>query len=231
MTRLPPGTAPLPIVASLCLAGWAVLALALASGHPAGLDSDLYLLLRDPGNVARPVGPAWLVEAVRDLTALGSTLVLATVTVLGTVFLLLARRPLPAAFLLAASLGAQALVSLSKLAFDRPRPDLAPHAAQVFTASFPSGHAAVSAATYLALGLLVARLGRKPRLGQSAIACAVALALMIGLSRIHLGVHWPSDVAAGWCLGLAWILACLAVYDLLARRGISAIRSTPPPGP
>ena len=103
--------------------------------------------------------------------------------------------------------------------FDRPRPDLVPHAVEVYTMSFPSGHATLSAVTYLTLGALLARVQPRRRVKAYLLGVAVLLAVLIGASRVYLGVHWPTDVLAGWCVGAAWAMLCWTVATWLQRRG------------
>jgi undecaprenyl-diphosphatase len=111
------------------------------------------------------------------------------------------------------------LSSLLKLGFDRPRPDLVAHGAQVYSASFPSGHALMSAVAYLTLGALLARVQKGRRLKLYVLAVAVTLTFLIGVSRVYLGVHWPTDVLAGWCIGSAWALTCWVLAIWLQGRG------------
>ena len=94
--------------------------------------------------------------------------------------------------------------NILKLFFERPRPDIVPHAARVFTLSFPSGHATLSAVTYLTLGALLASLHEPLRFKIYFLSLAILLTIAVGISRIYLGVHYPTDVLAGWCLGAAW---------------------------
>ena len=127
-----------------------------------------------------------------------------------------------AAFLVVvAVVGGMLLSTGLKLGFERPRPDLVPHGARVYTASFPSGHAMLSAVTYLTLGALLARVQERRRVKAFFIGLAVVLTLLVGVSRVYLGVHWPSDVLAGWCVGAAWavlvLVRCPAVAG--ARQG------------
>jgi undecaprenyl-diphosphatase len=119
-------------------------------------------------------------------------------------YLLLARRPRTALLLLIGWAGAEGLSNGLKLLFSRPRPDLVPHAVEVTTASLPSGHALLAMAMYLSFAALIpgATSARPVRLYL--LVVAVLLALLIGASRIYLGVHWPSDVLAGWAIGGAW---------------------------
>ena len=109
--------------------------------------------------------------------------------------------------------------TLTKLGFGRPRPDLVPHATQVYTASFPSGHAMMAAVTYLTLGALLARVQPRLRLKLYLIGLAATLTVLVGCSRVYLGVHWPTDVLAGWTLGAAWALGCWAIALWLQARG------------
>ena len=106
-----------------------------------------------------------------------------------------------------------------RLGFDRPRPDLVAHAVDVYTTSFPSSHAMLSTVTYLTLGALLARLQERRRLKIYIMGTAAAIALLIGFSRVFLGVHWPTDVLAGWCVGAAWALGCWVMTAWLQRRG------------
>ena len=109
--------------------------------------------------------------------------------------------------------------TLLKMGFDRARPDLVPHGSFVSTASFPSGHAMMSAVTYLTLGALLASVHSPTRVKAYLLALALVLTLLVGLSRIYLGVHWPTDVAAGWAVGAAWALLSSLAMRWLQKRG------------
>ena len=185
-------------------------------GDTRAIDELIILALRT-SDISDPVGPLWLEEAVRDLTALGSTLVLAMVVSTVAGFLLLLRDWRAATFTFAAA-GSGLLASYSlKEFFGRPRPDLIPHEVMVFSLSFPSGHAMMSAVVYLTLASLITRLMQRRRLKLYVMSVAVVFTTLIGFSRIYLGVHWPSDVLAGWTAGASWALACwmiAAVFEL-----------------
>jgi undecaprenyl-diphosphatase len=103
--------------------------------------------------------------------------------------------------------------------FERPRPDLVPHGAEVFTASFPSGHAMMSAVVYLTLGALLARVETGLRVKAFVLSVSVLLTVLVGISRVYLGVHWPTDVLAGWTVGAAWAVMCWLIARVLQRKG------------
>ena len=143
-----------------------------------------------------------------------------TIVVLATLaYLLLARKRGAALLVLGAVVGGMLLSTGLKLGFERPRPDLVPHGARVYTASFPSGHAMLSAITYLTLGALLARVQEGRRIQAFLMGLAVFITLLVGVSRVYLGVHWPSDVLAGWAVGAAWAALCWFVALQLQRRG------------
>jgi undecaprenyl-diphosphatase len=112
-----------------------------------------------------------------------------------------------------------ALNRLLKFSFARPRPDLVVPAVRVFTASFPSGHATMSAITYLTLGALLARTHSEIPVRIYFMTLAGMLTVLVGLSRIYLGVHYPTDVLAGWCIGTAWAMGCWVLMTWLQRGG------------
>lgn len=198
---------------------WTFLALAseVSEGDTRALDERLLLALRTPGVPSDPLGPPWLEEAARDFTALGGTGVMVFLVVAVTCFLALARRRAEAVILVVASLGATGLELALKDWYDRPRPDLVPHAARVFSASFPSGHATMSAAVFLTIGALLASTQQERRIKIYIASLAVLLTTMVGVSRVYLGVHWPTDVLAGWTLGAAWAAICWAAAIRLRR--------------
>lgn len=178
---------------------------------PHGFDTEILLAFRAAGDPSSPIGPVWMEEAVRDVTSLGGTVILFFITLATIVYLLLAGRRQAALFVFVAIGGGQILSSVLKLGVDRPRPDLVSHLVDVHTMSFPSGHAMLSAVTYLTLGSLLAHIlpGRITRL--YVLFLAVLVTFCVGVSRIYLGVHWPSDVLAGWCAGAAWAMLCWLV--------------------
>jgi undecaprenyl-diphosphatase len=212
---------PLLSLAALSLFAWAFVEIAdaVTEGDTHAFDRAILLALRDGANLADPLGPSWVEEVGRDITALGGNAILTFVT-LATLLYLLMTGKAHAAILLAAAVGGGMLLStLLKLGFERPRPDLVPHAARVYTASFPSGHATLSAVTYLTLGALLARVQPNRRLKAFLLGLALILTVLVGASRVYLGVHWPSDVLAGWCVGAAWASLCWFVALQLQRRG------------
>jgi len=188
-------------------------------GETADWDRRLLLALRSAADPAVPWGPPWVQEMARDFTALGGVAVLSLMTFAVVGYLLLARKRYAAVAVFVAVAGGLVLSTLLKLGFDRARPDLVPHGSLVYTTSFPSGHSMMAAVTYLTLGALLARVEGSIRIKIYLLSVAVVLTVLVGVSRVYLGVHWPTDVAAGWTVGAAWALLCSLVMRRLQRRG------------
>jgi len=192
----------------------------LAGGEPSAFDRKVMLALRNSAaRSSAPIGPAWLQEAARDITSLGSTIVLGMITFAVAGYLFLAGKPSVAWLILIAVLGGVVLNSLLKFVFARPRPDFVTHLARVFTTSFPSGHAALSAITYLTIGALLARTYPLFPTSLYFMSLAAFLTVIIGVSRVYLGVHYPTDVLGGWCIGTAWAIACWLLMAWLQGGG------------
>ncbi len=209
----------LPGLAALALWGFVALADEMLEGDTGDIDRRLLLALRDPQDLSDPRGPLWLEEMMRDITAFGGTGPLVFITLACIVYLLLRRRLRTALFVFLAINGGQLLSSLLKLGFERPRPDLVPHGMTVYTASFPSGHAMMTAVVYLTLAALLARSESRKPLKAFLLLLAVSVTLLVGVSRVYLGVHWPSDVLGGWMIGSAWAAGCWSLAVILQRRG------------
>ena len=191
--------------------GLAELTEEVLEGTTHSLDRQILLALRDSAEPDLPLGPWWLHEMGRDLTALGgvAVLVLATSATIGFFVL---NRSYPEAVFVTMSVGGGILVStLAKQVFDRPRPDLVAHGSLVQTASFPSGHAMMAAVVYLTLGILIADALPRRRLKIYVMVIAIVMTILVGISRVYLGVHWPTDVLAGWVAGAVWAIMCFAL--------------------
>lgn len=206
-------------LAGLLILAFGQIAEEVLEGEATGFDRDLLLALRNPADAADPLGPAWLEEAARDVTALGSYSVLGIVVTAVIAYLLLIRREGAALWVLASVVGGALLSNVLKHGFDRPRPDLVAHAAKVFSPSFPSGHATLSAVTFLTLGALLASLHDSRRLKMFFLGIAIVITVMVGVTRVYLGVHYPTDVLAGWCVGAGWAAICWTVFHWLQQRG------------
>jgi len=190
------------------------LASEVMEGDTQAIDVQIIRTLRSVADPARPIGPAWVEGALLDITALGSPVVLGLIVLIITGYLLLEARYVTAAIVLASSISGEILNELLKLFFERPRPSVVPHLRAVVTASFPSGHAMESAIIYLTLGALLMRVvaGRITKI--YCMGMAILLTLLVGVSRVFLGVHYPSDVLGGWMLGFVWA----AITLLVTRR-------------
>ena len=219
------------IVVAGGLWGFVELAEVARDSSARAFDTEILLAFREAGQTDNPIGPLWFEEAMRDITGLGSTIVLVMVTAVAIFYLLLIGRWRTALLVLVTVGGGQILSSLLKLGIDRPRPDLVSHLAEVQTLSFPSGHAMMSAVTYLTLGSMLAGIvpGRATKI--YVLGVAVLLTLMVGVSRVYLGVHWPSDVLAGWCAGSAWAMLCWLCRDACCRGRKRTRRTAKRSGP
>jgi undecaprenyl-diphosphatase len=207
------------VIAALLILLFALLASEVAEGETRVFDERILLLFRTPGDLSRAIGPPWLKEAMRDITALGGTSVL-TIIVAGTVGFLGVSGLRHAAIMVLVSVLSGVLLSNSlKAGFSRIRPDLIPHDSAIYTASFPSGHTTLSAVVYLTLGALLCRTQSRLSLKVYILSVAAFLTLIVGVSRVYLGVHWPTDVIAGWMLGSTWALLCWFVMLWLQSRG------------
>ena len=210
----------------ILLAALAIVVLAFAvaeladdvtEGDTQRFDERVLASLRDPADPRTPIGPRWLHGAALDITALGSATVLGLVVAGVCGFLLLQGLYRNALFIFVASCGAMALNAVLKAVFARPRPEIVPHLREVMTLSFPSGHALTSAATFLTLGALLMRVSQRRSSGLYCIGVAMLATALVGASRVYLGVHYPSDVLAGWMIGLIWALVCWAAERALER--------------
>ncbi len=200
---------------------WGFIALAdeVGEGGTQRFDDWALRAMRQPDNPALPIGPAWLHEIGRDLTALGGIAVMVLVILAVAGFLFFERKYRAVWLVLAASLSGLVLSGTLKYAFDRPRPSLVPHLSAVYTSSFPSGHSMISAVVYLTLGALLARTVEDRWTRFYCMALAIVVTGLVGISRVYMGVHYPTDVLAGWTAGGAWAVLCWIIAGHLQRRG------------
>ena len=182
---------------------WGFLALTdeVREGDTSRFDRTVLLAFRTPGDLATPIGPRWLQESARDLTALGGFTALTLITVTAFAILMLLGRRTQAWIFGATVVLAQVFAEAIKAVIHRPRPDLVPQHDIIYSTSFPSGHAMMAPAVYLTLAAIVAAGHPNIAIKRMLLIGAVGLVLVIGVSRVYLGVHWPSDVLAGWTLG------------------------------
>ncbi|HEU4651568.1 MAG TPA: phosphatase PAP2 family protein [Croceibacterium sp.] len=183
-------------------------------GDTLAFDRAVLLFLRNSSDPAIPIGPLWLRQVMVDVTALGSVAVLTIITTLAAGYLVAAKKPMLASFMVGAVAGGALISTLLKQAYARARPDIVAHLVGTDSASFPSGHAMNSAVTFLTLAVLLARAEKSVAVRRYLISIAIGLTLVIGFSRLYLGVHWPTDVAAGWIVGALWAAGC----SLWAKR-------------
>lgn len=201
-------------------AAWLFLTLGgeISEGEAFAFDRNILLMLRTPGDPTDPIGGRGIEEAMRDVTALGGFTLLTLITIAVTIVLLAHRRRLHALILVLTVLGAQLTSAQFKHFYARPRPDLVPHGVYVYSGSFPSGHSLMSAATYLTLAVLLASLESRRSVKSLVFGLAVLLVAAIGFSRLYLGVHWPTDVLGGWCMGAAWAMVAWVALRQFAPR-------------
>lgn len=170
-------------------------------GDTHAIDTKLLMLLRDGNDPQTALGPHWVQEMVRDISGLGGIVILALVTVGAALYLAMMKKGGQALYLIACITIGTLLSNALKFGFARPRPDLVPHGSYVFTNSFPSGHSMMSALVFLCVGALLARAHKSYAMKIYFLGTSIFLTVAIGISRVYLGVHWPSDVLAGWLVG------------------------------
>ncbi len=190
----------------------------VAEGETAALDRRLLLAFRMPGDPSDPIGPRWFEESMRDITALGGFTVLTIVTIAATLLLIFHRRGREALIFATTVVLAYASSEILKAFYDRDRPMIVAHGSIVYSQSFPSGHSTAAAATFLTLATVVASVEPRRRTKALVYGLAISGVLAVGVSRVYLGVHWPTDVLAGWALGSSWALAAWMALVFTAPR-------------
>jgi undecaprenyl-diphosphatase len=183
-------------------------------------ENALMLALRDPADLHRPIGPSWVTSASLDVTALGGASVLTILTILVLGFLVLQRRFGAAGLLFGATVGGTLLSQGLKHLINRDRPNAVPHLAEISNSSYPSGHSMLSAIVYLTLAAVLAQTIENRRGKIYIVVAALALAFLVGVSRVIIGVHYPSDVLAGWTAGIGWAALCWLVGHWFQSRGM-----------
>jgi undecaprenyl-diphosphatase len=215
--------------AALCWAGFAIVAWLVHIGHTAEIDSLGLTLWRDPDGLG-PRGPAWVAEAVRDITALGGVVLrvmFSAAALIALVFLGLKREALK----LLGTLISGLLVELAmKAVVGRPRPEIVPHLTEAGGMSFPSGHSFNAALGLIAVALAFATFSHVRRVRWTIIGSAVVLSLLVAWSRVWLGVHFPSDVIAGWLGGAGWAFLATALLEKPAKAAQEAADEMTEPG-
>jgi undecaprenyl-diphosphatase len=162
----------------------------------------------------------WIERSLLEITALGTGLVVMMIVVISALFLIATQHRFSAFLLLVASAGGIVLNAVLKSSFDRPRPQLFEWLTVPSSSSFPSGHAMSSAIVYFTVAYLIARLEKRRWMRTLTILSSLLLVLLISVSRLYLGVHYPSDVLAGVIIGLAWAGFCLAGLEAVRVFGL-----------
>jgi len=210
-----------------CIGLFVALADEVFEQDTADIDRALLLWFRRPDNPEIPIGPAWFREAALDTTALGSPFILGLIAVAALGFLYFEGQKRVALFAVGALSGGALTSVLLKQLFQRPRPEIVPHLREVVSTSFPSGHAMGAAIVFLTLSVIFVKAFRSRRAKAFCLGLGIFLALIVGASRVYVGVHYPTDVAGGWLAGTAWALATWAVSQFLPTRPIPPADDTP----
>jgi undecaprenyl-diphosphatase len=219
--RVIPETATFLDLCIVACCGWIFIRLAtkVKGGATKELDETILRMLRHRDNLAIPRGPKWLSQASHDITFLGSGTNLTLASGIAVGFLCLQRRFRAVGFLIV-SLGSGLILSyLLKNFFLRERPIVVPRLTHFDPGSFPSGHSMGAALVYLTLGGILSRQTRRLLKKAYFLSIALALSVLVGISRIYLGVHFPSDVLAGWAVGSLWSAICTQTARWLQREG------------
>lgn len=212
--------------ACVLLFAFLILAGEVAEGDTLAFDTRILQALRSSADPSRPIGPAWMAGALEDLTALGGPTVLILVILSVVGFLVLQTRYRTALFVAAVAITGELVNAAMKYGFNRPRPSVVPHLRAVFSSSFPSGHAMESAIVYLTLGAILMRVAERRVTKLYILGIAMLLTFLVGVSRVYLGVHYPTDVIAGWIIGFVWASICwLVTQRFEASAGIDEERS------
>jgi undecaprenyl-diphosphatase len=199
--------------ACVLLLAFITLAGEVMEGDTQAFDTKILQALRNPDDPSKPIGPKWLEGSFIDLTALGGPTVLTLVVLAVAGFLLLQTRYRTALFVAGAWLSGELVNTAMKHAFNRPRPTIVPHLREAFSSSFPSGHAMESAIVYLTLGTILMRVAERRITKLYCLGIAIMLTVLVGVSRVYLGVHYPTDVIGGWTIGFAWASICWLVEE------------------
>lgn len=210
------------VAVALIIAGlWLSVELAdgVIDGDTQQADEMLLMWLREKGEPEEPIGPRWVEEMMRDLTSLGGSGILVLIVTAVTLFYLIQGRYREMLLMITVVVGAALISSFLKGVFDRPRPELFAGGRYLNAASFPSGHSMLAATTYLTLGIIVSQLMSRNRLKAFILILALFIAALVGFTRVYLGVHWPSDVLAGWAIGVVWAMFTWLVFRWLRQRG------------
>ena len=187
-------------------------------GETQEFDERILRALRKADDPGQPLGPPWMKFVAQDITALGGSTVLG-LTVLAVVgFLLLYGMYRNALFVFVATVGGALMNGVLKTFFERQRPSVVPHLRDAVGLSFPSGHAMTSAIVFLTLGALLMRFATRPLAKWYCITLAMTATFLVGSSRVYLGVHYPTDVVAGWLIGLSWALVFWLLERALEQR-------------
>jgi undecaprenyl-diphosphatase len=183
----------------------------VTEGDTQAFDNRILQALRDPNDPSRPIGPPWVESSLLDLTAVGGPTVLFLVVLAVVGFLILQTRYRTALFVVLTTITGELINTALKQLFNRARPTIVPHLRDVFSSSFPSGHAMESAIVYLTLGAMLMRASESRLTKLYCLGMAVLLTMLVGVSRVYLGVHYPTDVVGGWIIGFAWASICWLV--------------------
>ena len=187
-------------------------------GETQQLDEWLLNYLRADETIKSPIGPTWFTRLMTDITALGGATIIFMITAAVVFYLLIQKHYEFMWLILIATIGGAILSFGLKELFARERPPLIYHLLTVKSLSFPSGHATMSSIVYLTQGALLAKVQANKNLRVYILLVAIILVFLIGISRIYLGVHYPTDVLAGWSVGLAWASLCWLAAKYLQRR-------------
>lgn len=191
----------------------------VAEGETQNFDNSILKSIREPDNTSQPIFPSWVTTMMRDITSLGSGTVIVLFTFITIGYLLLQKNFRWLWIILIATIGGALLVWGLKEFIGRTRPTVVTHLIEEKSFSFPSGHSMMSAIVYLTQSALLAKIEKSRKTKIYIISVALVLTFLIGISRIYLGVHYPTDVLAGWVAGISWALLCWYFAYLLEGRG------------